>query len=684
LLAFHLGTLHGVALDDLAGHLERCPQCERAVQGLDPMTDPVIQALRRPPDARPDERFAAIALAGPWLPTASHDTPMPGGETYTFLAPPRGPGEIGWLAHYRIVSLLGTGGMGLVFQAEDTQLQRPVALKVLKPQLVSDDISRHRFLREARAMAAVKSPYIVSVYHVGQDGNVPYLAMEFLQGETLDHWLKRTPRPDLASVLRIGREVALGLTHAHERGLIHRDIKPANIFLSADPGVRSPDVHSPFHVKILDFGLAQAVTEDVRLTQTGFVSGTPAYLAPEQARGEVLDSRCDLFSLGCVLYRMTTGHAPFRGETTMALLTALAIDQPKPARELNPTVPPALSDLLGKLLAKYPMDRPKSAQAVADMLANINPRSATSLPRNYSWKPALITAAVLAALILLDLAAVTLIGTIVSQPFSRNGSASSKAAENDEATWLAGTRSLKPADQIKAVGERLQKLNPAFDGQWKSVIDEKVGVVELTLPTENVDDISPLRAFSNLRKVTLNSGGNQSKLANLTPLEGLPITDLNCDFTKVTDLEPLKKLPLEKLSLVRSPVADLRPLRGLGLKYLDVSNSEVADLAPVEKAPLVVLRFDHTRVDSLAPLKAMPLAHVSCNNTGVESLAPLAGKQLNYLRCQDTKVRDFTAMKDMPLQILVADLDPKRDGEWLKKMATLKMVNGMTAEDFLK
>ena len=223
---------------------------------------------------------------------------------FDFLDPPRAAGELGWLAHYRVRRLLGEGGMGLVFQAEDTVLLRPVALKVIRPELADLPRSHNGSLREARAMAAIKHDHIVTIYQVGQERGVPFLAMEYLQGMSLDHWLDRGHKPSVELVLRIGREIAAGLSAAHQHGLIHRDIKPANIWLEAPIG----------RVKILDFGLARSEREDVQITSPGTVMGTPAYMAPEQARGERRRRIGDLFSLGCVLYRLCTGRVAVRGD----------------------------------------------------------------------------------------------------------------------------------------------------------------------------------------------------------------------------------------------------------------------------------------------------------------------------------------------------------------------------------
>jgi hypothetical protein len=251
--------------------------------------------------------------------------------------------------------------MGVVLRAEDEVLRRPVALKVMRPELAARPEARERFLREARAAAALAHEHVVPVYHVGEEGGTPFLVMPLLEGESLAARLRREGRLPVAEVLRIGREAAEGLAAAHERGLVHRDVKPGNLWLEGEPG----------KVKVLDFGLVWRVQEGVPLTQAGAVLGTPAYMAPEQVRGGAVDGRCDLFSLGVVLYETATGELPFQGEDALALLASLAADEPVPPCQLRPELPPALAALIVHLLAKRPADRPVSARAVADALRSL-------------------------------------------------------------------------------------------------------------------------------------------------------------------------------------------------------------------------------------------------------------------------------------------------------------------------
>ena len=342
--------------DEFAGKRGACPHCKKPV--VVPVLEPTVAG--RQPDDTP---------SSPAVDAAKLD----------FLGPARKPGELGWLGRYRVLRVLGAGGMGLVLQAEDPLLKRAIALKVMRPELGANEVQRNRFLREAQATAAVQHDHIIGIHEVGVANGVPFIAMPFLQGEPLDQRLKRETKLPAAEAARIARQTAEGLAAAHERGLIHRDIKPANIWLETrgEPGASA----TGGRVKIMDFGLARATDkDDVHLTKSGAILGTPAYMAPEQGMSKAVDFRCDLFSLGAVLYRMLTGELPFKGHDTMSLLMALATETPRSVRELNPAVPPALADLVMQLLAKEPAQRLPSAKAVADALAAIEEDKTQLLP----------------------------------------------------------------------------------------------------------------------------------------------------------------------------------------------------------------------------------------------------------------------------------------------------------------
>ena len=295
--------------------------------------------------------------SGPAEPTRHDD---PDVTSVDILPPPLPATDVGSrVGRYELRKQLGQGGMGCVYLAWDEQLRRNVAVKVLLPELTSDAESKARFLRESRAAAAVTHDHIVTVYEAGQDGDTAYMAMQYLHGVSLHKYLKTKGNPPIPVAVRIAREVAAGLASAHAAGLLHRDIKPGNILLEAPKG----------RVKILDFGLAAPFApDDCKLTQTGLVVGTPAYMSPEQARCWKLDHRSDLFSLGVVLYQLCTGELPFNGPSTMEILTALATLPPVPVGKRNPDVPARLELLIARLLEKSPGGRPQSAaEVVADL-----------------------------------------------------------------------------------------------------------------------------------------------------------------------------------------------------------------------------------------------------------------------------------------------------------------------------
>jgi serine/threonine protein kinase len=358
--------------EELAGKRGVCPHCKErlTVPGVDPYATvlPGPNEQRRPLVAT---ETLLNAAAGP--PTVDYT-----GEALDFLAPAQTPNELGRLGTYRILRVLGMGGMGVVLHAEDLVLKRAVALKVMRSALAKSKDARQRFLREARAMAAIEHRHIVHIYQVAEDRGVPYLAMPFLKGESLETRLQRERRLPLAEAIRLARQIAEGLAAAHKNELIHRDIKPGNIWLETQEDPRD-------WVKLLDFGLARTDGEgDRTLTQLGTILGTPGYMAPEQARGEKVDARCDLFSLGAVLYRMLSGTLPFKGKDTMSQLMSLAEDTPRPVRELNADVPPPLADLVMQLLAKELAGRPSSARAVADTLAALEDVSSPPSPSGAS------------------------------------------------------------------------------------------------------------------------------------------------------------------------------------------------------------------------------------------------------------------------------------------------------------
>lgn len=272
------------------------------------------------------------------------------------LDPARHPEMLGRIDTFDVECKIGQGGMGVVYRGFDSSLNRPVAIKILAPHLASSGVARKRFAREAQAAAAVVHPNVVPIYSVNQDR--PYIVMALVDGRSLqDHVAENGPL-ETKDIVRVAHQIASGLAAAHRQGLIHRDIKPANILLEKDVS----------RVMITDFGLARAA-DDVAMTQTGWLAGTPHYMSPEQARGNDIDRRSDLFSLGSLIYFMSTGREPFRAEKPLAILEKIYRESPLPARSVNCEIPKTLDRIITRLLQKNPDDRMESAEQLETILA---------------------------------------------------------------------------------------------------------------------------------------------------------------------------------------------------------------------------------------------------------------------------------------------------------------------------
>jgi serine/threonine protein kinase len=336
-----------------------CPRCARPLKAADGLAGRQIRCAGCAETVLVPYDVAQIDTAPVAPPAAATPAPQrpPTGRHFPFLRPPQTDDELGRLGLYRILKVLGQGGMGVVFLAEDTSLNRQLALKVMLPEAAELPQARERFVREARAAAALSHDHVVPIYQVGEDAGVPFLTMPLLRGESLEMRLRREGALPTPEVLRIGREIAEGLAAAHERGMVHRDVKPGNIWLETPHG----------RVKLLDFGLARG-HGDARITQSGALVGTPAYIAPEQVGRGRVDHRADLFSLGCVLYEMSAGRRAFLGDDLLAALASLATLDPPALTAVTTEAPAELSELVMQLLAKKPDDRPPTAQQVVERL----------------------------------------------------------------------------------------------------------------------------------------------------------------------------------------------------------------------------------------------------------------------------------------------------------------------------
>ena len=358
---------------DAMAHVESCPDCQArlesiATDGSD--VDCIGQLLGGYRSPLLDGMVASDIVTEVGEIAGRDDS----AADLTFLRAPTHPEMLGRLGRYEIERVIGTGGMGVVLKAYDTDLSRPVAVKVLKPHLAQNGSARQRFVREARSAAAVVSEHVVAIHNVESDGDVPFLVMRYVSGESLQRRVDRCGVMDARQLLRVGIQAACGLAAAHEQGVIHRDVKPANILL--EEGVE--------RALLTDFGLARTVN-DASLTQSGVLVGTPMYMSPEHAECGSTDARSDLFSLGATLYFAATGHSPFRADSTAGVVHRVCRSRHRPVWQVNPDIPDSVCRIIDRLLQKRPSRRYASAEvaqhAMTECLAEIQNRPAPRFER---------------------------------------------------------------------------------------------------------------------------------------------------------------------------------------------------------------------------------------------------------------------------------------------------------------
>ena len=335
-------------IDAIVDHLESCARCQQTLADLggeDGWWKDAKQWLAIPADESDDFNAGAFD---------SHSLPP---IDLSFLETPTHPEMLGRIGRYEVESVLGRGGMGVVLRAHDSDLHRSVAIKVLAPQWAASIPARQRFAREAQAAASVAHENVIPIYNVESDAALPYLVMRYVPGMTLQRWVTSNGPPDIATILRVAGQLAEGLAAAHRRGLVHRDIKPGNVMVGENIQ----------RIWLTDFGLARAA-DSVTLTQTGIIAGTPNYMSPEQARGENVDQQSDLFSLGCLLYFLSTGRPPFESDNTLAVLHRIVSENAESLTTKRDDLPPAFVRLVHRLLHRQRSKRPADCQAVIEAL----------------------------------------------------------------------------------------------------------------------------------------------------------------------------------------------------------------------------------------------------------------------------------------------------------------------------
>jgi serine/threonine protein kinase/Leucine-rich repeat (LRR) protein len=699
-----LGQMANEVADRIQKHLEACPKCWSALDKC-VSSDEFLEAARtsRPESCDPTKTMYLPvewirSVVSTWMrshDSTQSDTPaLSMADVKGLLAPPQAPDEIGRIADFRVLRVLGVGGMAVVFEAEDCLLKRRVALKLMRPSIAANPGSAERFRREAQSAAALKHEHVVSIHQVGIHGETPFIALELLRGETLENFLIRNGQLSVHDVIRIGLQIAMGLAAAHRQGLVHRDIKPANIWLE-EPETHprqpsAPEVNQGFHptlaagesghasssrrpagnVKILDFGCAKAWTEESGITYPGLLIGTPAYMAPEQLTGDAVDPRADLFSLGCLLYRMAGAKPPFGGNNVLSVVRALALEEPAPLTTVNPQTPPPLSELVGKLLSKSPEDRPATAQSVVDQLSAIE----RSLPADQVVQKArtgdssrelgarrsrrrMLTIGVGLALALLLLGlffGAQIVGNKgqglikVDDPAVDVTAKESRTATLDrrnpaetniiaaKAVLTAGgtieirprgtgaDRSVKAIEQLPREPFQITVVNLAgakspLNATFAALIDSGAeGLVSLDLSNTSLSDGDSLRLkeLTHLRHLVLEGtifdGPNLERVGDLTNLEELVLSGTKTTDADLAGLGGLIKLT--SLELDRTQVTDiglahvsgLRALKTLTLKKTAVTDAGLTHLEGLSNLKKLVLEGTRVSDDGLAHLRHLP------------------------------------------------------------------------------
>jgi hypothetical protein len=614
---------------------------------------PAVAACSAAPDPPPD-------------PAAAIEMP--------FLGPPQRPGSLGRLGCYEVLGVVGRGGMGLVLRAFDEKLHRVVALKVLAPELAASATARQRFTREARAAAAVCHEHVVTFHAVESDHTPPYLVMQFIEGVSLQEKLDQAGPLGLREVLRIGVQTAEGLAAAHKQGLVHRDVKPANILL--ENGIE--------RVRLTDFGLARAA-DDAALTQSGVIAGTPQYMSPEQAEGQPLDARSDLFSLGSVLYAMCTGRAPFCGPSAVSVLRRVCETTPPPVQELNPDVPAWLVAIIARLHAKATAERFQSAAEVAEVLgrylrqlqlpggeerlaADGGPGSTAPAGRRRRWVRGLV-AAVLLALVglgLSDAADVTHVAGTVLRLFRPEGTLVVEVDEPGVSVTLDGEELVFTGAGLKEVRLRpgAYQVRASKDGQV--VQHELVTITSGGQRLVRVSrELAPAGAERKHRpppgadpewdvatwvlavggRVVVHGGWQQQPVAAPKDLPDRPfavkqihlrhcpkVTD--ADLPRLAGLKALEELSVEDAAITDAGLPQLGRLSGLtalALVHTRISDAGLAQLA------------------GLRHLVSLNLADTAVTDAGLRHLTGLKG--LRELSLEGTRVTDagLAPLGELPL-----------------------------------
>jgi serine/threonine protein kinase len=461
LMALLVADEESCVFKDTSDHVENCPACQRRLDELAGDNSTKNETRELLGNYQWEELSSCRRLSSVGLEAVT-------AQCLKCLETPSHPEMLGRLGRYEIERVVGAGGMGVVLKGFDTELNRPVAVKMLAQHLSGVGAARERFARESRAAAAIIHENVVSIHNVEADRETPYLVMQFIAGESLQDRVDRTGPLNVRQVLRIAVQVAAGLTAAHEQGVIHRDIKPSNILLES--GVE--------RVLITDFGLARTV-DDASLTRTGIIAGTPAYMSPEQANGDAVDQKSDLFSLGSLIYFMATGHPPFRADRAMGVLNRICTHRHKPLWQVAEQIPDELSVLVDQLLEKRPAKRSLSADHVhgrlTTLLANLQQPRNSILRRFkrcvYRYPMRIASLVVVFSLALAAFLGAMLISTVPGEDSSRQAAQQQVASQAEVMVEQSSGPSVRDAiDSSESLqfAEGIEEMRNQLDALTKS------------------------------------------------------------------------------------------------------------------------------------------------------------------------------------------------------------------------
>jgi hypothetical protein len=520
-------------------------------------------------------------------------------------------------AGYEVIAELGHGGMGAVYQARQPSLQRLVALKILPAHLASDQDFIARFQSEAVTAASLNHPNIVQVYAAGESDGIEYIAMEFIEGETIQHRLRRCGRLPLTEALDIAYHIATALDYAWQQAqLIHRDVKPDNIFLAQNGTV-----------KLGDFGLAKILRDGASsVTVTGHVLGSPHFISPEQARGQRdVDLRADIYGLGCTLHYMMTGRTVFEGPDFVSIMYKHVNDPPAPIHTLLPHCPAVVNRLLTRMLAKDREARHQTYTALLEEIVAARDEAATWEESDERQRQRMSVAAAGTGRSRWAYAMAVLCSLFVAAGFvhaKRSGrsrvaaNVTTLADASDRRDFIHAVQKLPPLERVERVISKLREVNPGFAGREKYTVEDGM-VTELSFSSVGVNNLWPLCALQHLRVLRCDgdaAGKRRGDLRDLSPLAELSeLEEVNCSWTDVADLKPLSELHLKVLRCANTRVENLTALKGLPLIELDFAATGVSDLTPLSGMPLQSLRCNETRVRDLRPLRGAPLKDVWCD-----------------------------------------------------------------------